>query len=179
MISIRYSLYFTMLAVAMSAQTPDWRNIIERLGDSRRILRGPALCRKNRRWRVARGDHNGPGHEGAGGQHVISVRSTDRGKTWEKPVDVEPSNGPEASYAVLLKVPAGRVYVFYNHNTDNVRQVIGDNPPYKDGFVRRVDSLGHFVFKYSDDHGKSGPRDATRFRSAISKSTARTPIRAS
>lgn len=97
----------------------------------------------------------GPGAEGAGGQHVISLRSTDRGKTWDKAVDVEPNDGPEASYAVLLKADSGRIYVFYNHNTDNIRQVIGDNPPYKDGFVRRVDSLGHFVFKYSDDHGRS------------------------
>ena len=97
----------------------------------------------------------GSGREGEGGQHVISTRSTDQGKTWSKPVDVEPATGPEASYAVLLKVPSGRIYVFYNHNTDNVRQVKGDNPPYKDGWVRRVDSLGHFVFKYSDDHGRT------------------------
>ncbi len=97
----------------------------------------------------------GSGREGDGGQHVISTRSTDRGKTWSKPLDVEPATGPEASYAVLLKVPSGRIYVFYNHNTDNVRQVKGDNPPYKDGWVRRVDSLGHFVFKYSEDHGRT------------------------
>jgi hypothetical protein len=97
----------------------------------------------------------GPGQEGAGGQHIISLRSTDQGKTWEKAVDVEPNNGPEASYAVLLKANSGRVYVFYNHNTDNIRQVIADKPAYKDGFNRRVDSLGHFVFKYSDDNGRS------------------------
>jgi hypothetical protein len=97
----------------------------------------------------------GPGKEGATGQHVVTRRSTDCGSTWSAPVDVEPSDGPEASYAVLLKVPYGRVYVFYNHNTDNVRRVIADNPPYSDGFARRVDSLGHFVFKYSDDHGRS------------------------
>ncbi|MBY0503233.1 MAG: glycoside hydrolase [Bryobacteraceae bacterium] len=97
----------------------------------------------------------GPGHEGDGGQHVISLRSLDRGKTWEKPVDVEPATGPEASYAVLLKVPSGRVYVFYNHNTDRVKEVIADNPPYATGFNRRVDSLGHFVCKYSDDHGRT------------------------
>ncbi len=97
----------------------------------------------------------GPGVEGAGGQHVVTRRSMDQGKTWSEAVDVEPSNGPEASYAVLLKVPGGRVYVFYNHNTDNLRQVIADRPTYKDGFNRRVDSLGHFVFKYSDDHGRS------------------------
>ncbi len=97
----------------------------------------------------------GPGAEGAGGQHVVSLRSTDRGKTWEKAVDIEPNTGPEASYAVLLKAAYGRVYVFYNHNTDNLRQVIGDKPTYKDGWNRRVDSLGHFVFKYSDDHGRT------------------------
>jgi hypothetical protein len=33
--------------------------------------------------------------------------------------------------------------------------VIADKPAYKDGLCRRVDSLGHFVFKYSDDHGRT------------------------
>ena len=97
----------------------------------------------------------GAGREGQPGQHIITMRSTDQGRTWSKPVDVEPPSLPESSYAVLLKVPSGRVYVFYNHNTDNIRQVIGDRPAYKDGFVRRVDSLGHFVFKYSDDNGNT------------------------
>lgn len=95
------------------------------------------------------------GVEGASGQHIVSVRSVDRGKTWSELVDVEPSDGPEASYAVILKVPSGRIYAFYNHNTDNVRKVKADNPPYTDGYCTRVDSLGHFVFKYSDDHGRS------------------------
>jgi hypothetical protein len=65
----------------------------------------------------------GTGAEGDQGQHVISVRSTDQGRTWEQPVDIEPADGPEASYAVLLKAPFGRIYAFYNHNTDNVREV--------------------------------------------------------
>jgi hypothetical protein len=95
----------------------------------------------------------GPGVEGAGGQHVVARRSTDRGKTWSAAVDIEPSNGPESSYAVLLKIPSGRVYVFYNHNTDNIREVIADKPAYPTGYCKRVDSLGHFVFKYSDDNG--------------------------
>jgi len=97
----------------------------------------------------------GAGHEGATGQHVVSTRSTDCGRTWSELVDVEPADGPEASYAVLLKVPSGRVYAFYNHNTDNVRRVKADNPPFGDGYCTRVDSLGHYVFKYSDDHGRS------------------------
>ena len=62
----------------------------------------------------------GVGVEGAGGQHVVSMRSTDQGRTWEKIVPIEPADGPEASYAVLLKVPGGRIYAFYNHNTDRV-----------------------------------------------------------
>ncbi len=93
----------------------------------------------------------GAGHEGAGGQHVISMRSTDRGATWSAPVDVEPADGPEASYAVMLKVPSGRVYCFYNHNTDNVREVKTEDGK----ALKRVDSLGHYVFKFSDDHGRS------------------------
>ncbi|HOS95651.1 MAG TPA: sialidase family protein, partial [Armatimonadota bacterium] len=93
----------------------------------------------------------GPGVEGAAGQHIIALRSTDRGQTWSRPVDIEPSDGPEASYAVLLKVPFGRVYCFYNHNTDRVAEVRREDG----GIYTRVDSLGHYVFKYSDDHGRT------------------------
>ena len=97
----------------------------------------------------------GSGHEGATGQHVVSTRSFDRGKSWSNLVDVEPADGPEASYAVVLKVASGRIYVFYNHNSDNIRQVKATNPPYTSGYCDRVDSLGYFVFKYSDDGGLS------------------------
>ena len=96
----------------------------------------------------------GTGREGQPGQHVVTMRSADHGKTWSEPVAVEPADGPEASYAVLLKAPTGRIYCFYNHNTDNLRAVIADDPPYEGGLCTRVDSLGHFVFKYSDDHGR-------------------------
>jgi len=97
----------------------------------------------------------GPGREGETGQRVITVRSRDQGRSWSSPVPVEPENSPENSYAVMLKVPSGRVYIFYNHNTDNVREIIADKPAYPDGVCRRVDSLGYFVFKYSDDHGRT------------------------
>jgi hypothetical protein len=97
----------------------------------------------------------GAGREGARGQHVVSLRSTDQGRTWSKPVDVEPGDGPEASYAVLIKVPGGRVYAFYNHNTDDLRRIKGDNPPYEDGWCTRVDTQGYFVFRYTDDHGRT------------------------
>ncbi len=103
----------------------------------------------------------GSGLEGQPGQHVVTLRGHDCGQTWEAPVSVEPSGGPEASYAVMLKVPpncplSGRIYIFYNHNTDNVREVIADvSESTPEGICRRVDSLGHFVFKFSDDGGKS------------------------
>ena len=61
----------------------------------------------------------------------------------------------EASYAVLLKVPGGRIFCFYNHNTDQLRWVRADDPPYAGGQCHRVDSQGYFVFKFSDDHGQS------------------------
>ncbi len=97
----------------------------------------------------------GVGIEGATGQHIIATRSSDQGRTWSAPVPVEPADGPEASYAVPLKVPSGRIYLFYNHNTDDRRYVKADDPPYKNGKCYRVDSQGYFVFKTSDDHGKS------------------------
>lgn len=97
----------------------------------------------------------GRGAEGEPGQHVVASRSTDQGHTWSPPIDVEPADGPEASYAVLLKTPGGRVYCFYNHNSDNLREVLADDPPFPGGKWQRVDSQGYFVFKYSDDHGRS------------------------
>lgn len=98
----------------------------------------------------------GAGREGATGQIVTTLRSTDRGRTWDAPVAVEPADGPEASYAVMLKTPSGRIYIFYNHNTDNLREARADRcPSYPTGKCRRVDSLGYFVFKYSDDGGRT------------------------
>lgn len=49
----------------------------------------------------------GPGGEGAHGQHVTTLRSTDKGKTWSDPVPVEPGDKRENSYAVMLKTPSG------------------------------------------------------------------------
>ena len=94
----------------------------------------------------------GSGNEGEYGQHVLTLRSTDRGRTWVDAVRVEPDCPYENSYAVMLKAPSGRVFVFYNHNSDNIREALstGGRRP-----VKRVDSLGHFVFKYSDDGGRS------------------------
>ncbi|MFI4911924.1 MAG: sialidase family protein [Sedimentisphaeraceae bacterium JB056] len=93
--------------------------------------------------------------EGEIGQHIISCRSTDNGQTWEKPVAIEPSDGPEASWAVLHKTPSSRVYAFYTYNADNVREIPADADIYPEGICRRVDTIGYFAYKYSDDNGKS------------------------
>ena len=88
-------------------------------------------------------------------QRTSVRRSYDQGLSWSEPIDIEPADGPEGSKAVLLKIPGGRIYAFYIYNTDDIREVPGDNPPYESGMCKRVDSLGDFVYKYSDDHGKS------------------------
>lgn len=152
---MRFSVTILLFAGSVAAQTPD-RRLIQNgfvIPDESYADQPYIVKTADNAWLCVM--TTGPGGEGAGGQHVISVRSTDRGRTWEKPVDVEPASGPEASYAVPLATPSGRIYVFYNHNTDNVREVAGDKPAYQGGIVRRVDSLGHFVFKYSDDHGRT------------------------
>lgn len=152
---MRRSFIALLVGCAALPGAADWRNIRE----GREI---PTLTYADQPYVVKTDDGawlvcltTGAGREGEPGQHVITMRSTDQGKSWSAPVAVEPPDGPEASYAVMLKVPSGRVYIFYNHNTDNVRRIIADDPPYKGGFATRVDSLGHFVFKYSDDHGRS------------------------
>lgn len=62
----------------------------------------------------------GKGIEGEPGQHVICIRSTDHGRMWSEPVDIEPADGPEASWVMPLFCPAigesGRVYAFYTYN---------------------------------------------------------------
>ena len=96
----------------------------------------------------------GKGHEGQSGQHVVSCRSSDRGKTWEPHVDVEPSDGPEASWAMPYLTTYGRVYVFYTYNAKNMREVIASTPYAR----KRVDTLGEYALKYTDDRGKTWSR---------------------
>lgn len=89
----------------------------------------------------------GRGHEGDRGQHVVSCRSPDRGRTWSPLVDIEPASGPEASWAMPFLTAYGRVYVFYTYNAQDLRTVVGGG--------KRVDTLGEYAVKYSDDGGLS------------------------
>ncbi|NQT13452.1 MAG: hypothetical protein HQ582_11925 [Planctomycetes bacterium] len=91
----------------------------------------------------------GSGHEGQGGQHVVSTISTDHGKTWSPLVDIESGDGPEASWVVPLLVPSGRVYGFYNYNGDRVDRLPSGTKKI------RADTIGWYCYKYSDDNGRS------------------------
>lgn len=93
----------------------------------------------------------GKGHEGQTGQHIVSCRSRDRGKTWGPLVDIEPADGPEASWALPYLTGYGRVYVFYTYNAGNLREIIAETAYAR----KRVDTLGEYAIKYSDDGGKS------------------------
>jgi tetratricopeptide (TPR) repeat protein len=102
----------------------------------------------------------GRGKEGEMGQHVVSCISRDQGRTWTDAVDIEPAAGPEASWATPVVLPTGRVLVFYNYNGDKIH-----------GSIRtRADLLGWYVFKYSDDQGRSW--SAQRYRLPMRKSYA-------
>lgn len=92
----------------------------------------------------------GSGVEGEPEQHIVATISSNKGTTWSPLIDIEPANGPEASWVMPLITPYGRVYVFYTYNKDNLRRVEGSNSA---GMAKRVDTLGYYAFKYSDDNG--------------------------
>jgi len=88
-----------------------------------------------------------PGREGEKGQHIVATISTDQGRTWSSLVEIEPAGQREASWAVPLMVPSGRVYVFYTYNGDDIRELRGR--------PIRADTLGWYAYKYSDDGGRT------------------------
>ncbi|HOW69135.1 MAG TPA: exo-alpha-sialidase [Phycisphaerae bacterium] len=99
----------------------------------------------------------GKGEEGQGGQHVVSTISTNHGSSWSKLTDIEPADGPDASWATPLITPTGRVYVFYDYNGDRVGpQTLGGKK------INRFDMLGWYAFKYSDDGGRTWSRERHR-----------------
>ncbi len=99
--------------------------------------------------------------EGSSGQHIVSTKSNDHGKTWSDPVDIEPADGPAASWAMPYKTPYGRVYVFYSYNGDEVTTL--------NNKAIRNDMLGWYCYKYTDDGGESWSK---RFRLPMRKTTA-------
>ncbi len=98
----------------------------------------------------------GPGREGDPGQHVVATISRDHGRTWSELIDIEPSTGPEASWVVPLVVPSGRIYAFYTYNADRVESLPGSSKR------ARTDTVGHYVYKYSDDGGRTWSKQRYR-----------------
>jgi hypothetical protein len=136
--------------------------IVMSVGDSRNIRTGSLIPKEgyvDQPYVVITRDGNwlcclttGRGVEGESGQHIAATISNDKGKTWTPLVDIEPANGPEASWVMPMITAFGRVYVFYTYNKDNLRRVEGSNSA---EMAKRVDTLGYYAFKYSDDNGRS------------------------
>jgi hypothetical protein len=87
------------------------------------------------------------GHEGTGGQHIVSSVSDDQGKTWSDTVRIENPGNESASWAMPYLTKYGRVYVFYSYNGDKIHEL--------NGRKIREDMLGWYCYKYSDDEGKT------------------------
>lgn len=96
----------------------------------------------------------GPGREGDHGQHIVATISEDQGRTWSPLIDIEPSDGPEASWVMPLVTPSGRVYGFYTYNGEHLRT-------WKDKPIR-ADTVGWYCYKYSDDCGRTWSRKRYR-----------------
>jgi hypothetical protein len=150
------SAVFALLASTLCfSQTPDWRNIQTgfTIPDESYADQPYVVITNDGNWLCVM--TTGKGVEGQPGQHIVSMISTDQGRTWSSSVDIEPAGGPEASWVMPLKIPSGRVYVFYTYNRDNLREVNSNNPR----TARRVDTMGVYAFKYSDDNGRTWSAD--------------------
>ena len=71
-----------------------------------------------------------------------------QGRTWSEPLALEPDRTIDNAYSTITLTPSGRIYVSYNMNVNGIHTLNGHN-------ISRVDELGEFVMKYSDDGGRS------------------------
>ena len=134
------------------SQKKDWRNIenaVAIIPDEGYCDQPYSVINSKGEWVVVL--TTGAGHEGQPGQHVVSTISKDKGKTWSPLIDIEPATGPEASWITPLIIPSGRIYVFYTYNSENRREVLNS----KGVPIKRVDTFGKMMMKYSDDGGYS------------------------
>ena len=138
-----------LLGLMHSVRAEDWRNIRNghEIPDENYCDQPYVVVTDDGNWLCTL--TTGEGREGDLGQHVVSTISTDHGETWSELTDIEPADGPEASWVTPLKVPTGRIYAFYNYNGDNVHSF-----PDSDRHLR-ADMLGWWCYRYSDDHGRT------------------------
>jgi len=134
------------------SQSADWRNLenaISEIPDESYCDQPYSVVNNKGEWVVVM--TTGAGVEGQPGQHVVSTISKDKGKSWSSLVDIEPANGPEASWVNPLIIPSGRIYVFYTYNSENRREVLNSSGVP----IKRVDTFGKMMMKFSDDGGYS------------------------
>ena len=150
------------LVVAVNAQPADWRNV--KYGSP---IYTNGYCDQpyvvvldNGNWLCVFTTNTG--HEGSGGQHIVSCTSADKGKSWSTPVKIEDPGNESASWAMPYLTDYGRVYVFYNYNGDKIHELNGNKNI-------REDMLGWYCYKYSDDHGSTWSR---RYRLDVPKTAA-------
>ena len=137
-------------------QLKDWRNLdnaVSIIPDEGYCDQPYAVINNRGEWVVVM--TTGEGREGQKGQHIVSVISKDRGRSWESLVDIEPASGPEASWVTPIIIPSGRIYVFYSYNADNMREVLNS----KGEPIKRVDTMGKMMMKFSDDGGLTWSKD--------------------
>lgn len=90
-----------------------------------------------------------PGVEGDKIQYIVSTSSSDQGKTWSVPLEIEAASlGVEASWAMPLITDYDRIYVFYTFNGDTIRNL-------PSGAKMRADTHGWYCYRYTDDKGKT------------------------
>jgi len=139
---------FSFLSLFLNAQKIDLRNV--ETGDviyKNTYIDQPYMLKLNDgSWLCV--FTTGAESESRPGQHIVSMKSTDRGKTWSTPVKIEPNDGPMSSWAIPYLTSYGRIYVFYNYNGDNI-SMVREKP------IKQAGLLGWYCYKYSDDNGLS------------------------
>ncbi len=138
---------FSLLGIALSAQYTDYRNIENGypIYENGYIDQPYMQILEDGSWLCV--FTTGQAEEGLAGQHIVSSKSKDQGKTWSEPVVIEPPEGPAASWVMPYLTTYGRIYAFYIYNGDEISEL--------DGEEIRNDMLGWYCFKYSDDQGNS------------------------
>ena len=143
------SLVFIFTIVFGQKAGKDWRNIENALS----VIPSKGYCDQpyvvvlnNGTWLCVFTTNTG--HEGTGGQHIVSCNSEDQGKSWSDPVNIEDPGKESASWAMPYLTKYGRVYVFYDYNGDKIHELHGKKNI-------REDMLGWYCYKYSDDEGKT------------------------
>jgi hypothetical protein len=137
-----------LLAFASVArgQPADWRNIANGypIYQNGYIDQPYVVVLKDGRWLCV--FTTGAGTESAAGQYIAATVTADKGRSWSRPVAIEPPDGPAASWATPYITASGRVYVFYDYNGENV-QTLNGKP------IQHNSELGWYCYKYSDDDG--------------------------